>query len=251
MTAGQMTGRGSGDLLGILGGMGPLATADFLTKLIQMTPASCDQEHIATLVYSLPQIPDRTAAILGQGASPLPDLLRGLALLQEAGATCIAIPCNTAYYWYAEMAAASSVPILHIVESVCDDLRRRGIPGGPVGVLGTPGMQRSGIYQGYLQRQGYAPLLPDVETLEALVGPGIALVKAGDVAAARALLAEAADRLLAQGAQCVVLGCTEIPVALADQSDEARMRYIDSNAALATACVAWARARTDKDVAAA
>lgn len=236
-----MTRPDESALLGILGGMGPLATADFLTKLVRKTPAASDQEHIATLVYSLPQIPDRTAAILGQGASPLPDLLRGLALLQAAGAGCIAVPCNTAFYWYGEMSAACQVPILHIVESVCAVLKRRGIAGGPVGVLSTPGMQQSGIYQSYLERHGYRPLLPGEEEMERLVAPGIALVKAGALAEARQRLAQAADSLLARGAQSVVLGCTEIPVVL-DEA-EAGTPYLDSNAALAEACIAWAHER--------
>lgn len=228
-------------LLGVLGGMGPLATADFMRKLTELTPATRDQDHIPTLVYSNPQVPDRSTAIMGQGESPLPALLEGVARLQAAGAEAIAIPCNTAHYWYDEMTAESRVPILHIVGSACEALRRRGIDGGTVGVMGTAGTLRTGIYQGYLARNGYACVLPSESDMTGLVTPGIAAVKAGDLGSARRVLGEAADRLVAAGARMVVLGCTEIPLALADASPEAAARYVDSTAALAQACLAWAR----------
>jgi aspartate racemase len=231
-------------LLGVLGGMGPLATADFLRKLTEITPASRDQDHIPVLVYSNPQVPDRSTAITGKGESPLPALLDGIARLQDGGAEAIAIPCNTAHYWYDEMKAASRVPILHIVGSVCDVLRGKGIAGGTVGVMGTAGTLHTGIYQGYLQRNGYMPVLPSDAEMAELVMPGIVAVKAGDLTTAKRDLGRAARLLAARGAQMVVLGCTEIPLALADASPEAAARYVDSTAALAQASLAWARAKS-------
>ncbi|MGE0093535.1 MAG: aspartate/glutamate racemase family protein [Alphaproteobacteria bacterium] len=231
-------------LLGVLGGMGPLATADFMRKLTELTPASRDQDHIPAVVYSNPQVPDRSTAIMGKGESPLPALLEGIARLQSAGAEAIAIPCNTAHYWYDEMAAASRVPILHIVGGVCDVLRGKGIDGGAVGVMGTAGTLHTGIYQGYLQRSGYTCVLPSEAEMAELVMPGIVSVKAGDLAAAKRVLGDAARRLGDRGARMIVLGCTEIPLALADASPEATARYVDSTAALAQACVAWAHGRS-------
>lgn len=231
-------------LLGVLGGMGPLATADFMRKLTELTPATRDQDHVPVLVYSNPQVPDRSTAIMGKGESPLPALLDGIARLRDAGAKAIAIPCNTAHYWYDEMVAASRVPILHIVGSVCEALRRKGITGGTVGVMGTAGTLHTGIYQGYLQRSGYACVLPSETEMAELVMPGIVSVKAGDVPAAKRVLSDAARRLAERGAQMVVLGCTEIPLALADASPEAAARYVDSTAALAQACLAWARGQS-------
>lgn len=228
-------------LLGVLGGMGPLATADFMRKLTELTPASRDQDHIPVLVYSNPQVPDRSTAIMGRGESPLPALLDGIARLQGAGAEAIAIPCNTAHYWYDQMAAASQVPVLHIVGSVCDVLKGRGIDGGTVGVMGTAGTLHTGIYQGYLQRSGYSCVLPTESEMAELVMPGIVSVKAGDLPTAKRVLGDAARRLGDRGARMVVLGCTEIPLALADASPEAAALYVDSTAALAQACLAWAR----------
>ena len=95
------------DFLGVLGGMGPLATADFLRKLVKKTPAGIDQEHIPVLLYGDCTIPDRTANIVGGGLSPLPKLLDGIRFLNESGAKVICIPCNSAHCWYEEMQAAS------------------------------------------------------------------------------------------------------------------------------------------------
>ncbi len=109
-------------ILGVLGGMGPLATVDFLQKLIEETPASRDQDHIPVIAYSVPQIPDRPLAILGKGESPLPHMLEGIHTLKRAGAQAIAIACNTAHYWYDDLVLQGGLPILHIADAAC----RRG-----------------------------------------------------------------------------------------------------------------------------
>ena len=94
-------------VLGVLGGMGPLATVDFLRKLIEETPAARDEDHLPVIAWSVPQIPDRPAAITGNGESPLPALLAGVHTLKAAGAVALAIPCNTAHYWYDDMAGTA------------------------------------------------------------------------------------------------------------------------------------------------
>src|ERR1700744_1729887 len=113
-------------VLGVLGGMGPLASAHFMLRLTLLTPAKHDQEHIPAVLWSDPRVPDRTAARLGSGPDPLPWLLRGIHGLQSAGCGPIAIPCNTAHGWYAQMADAASAPILHIVEAAGADLYALG-----------------------------------------------------------------------------------------------------------------------------
>ena len=104
-------------VLGVLGGMGPLASAQFMLRLTQLTPANRDQEHIPTVLWSDPRVPDRTAAHLAGGADPLPWLLRGIKGLRQAGCGALAIPCNTAHGWYEQMMALAGVPILHIVDA--------------------------------------------------------------------------------------------------------------------------------------
>lgn len=228
------------DTLGILGGMGPLATADFLRKLTESTPALNDQDHIPTIIYSVPQIPDRTSCILGAGPSPLPALVEGVRFLAQNGARAIAIPCNTAHFWHGTLADEVNVPIIHIVDAVYDRLADDGdLAGQSVGLLATAGTIRTGVYQGRLNRHGIHCLTPTEEDLNTLIMPGIAAVKAGEIAAARSFLELAAQRILDQGASVAVMACTEIPVALAEASPELRPRLIDATAALATGCVRW------------
>ncbi len=220
--------------LGVLGGMGPLATVDFLRKLVAATPATADQEHITTLVYSACHTPDRTAAILGDGPSPLPALLAGLDILERGGADCVAIPCNTAHYWYPQLAQASSVPIFHIVDAACDRIAQA--PGTRIGVLATAGTLETGVYQERIEARGFRTVTLAQRELDELVMPGIRKVKAGDLAGARLLLAEAMDLLGDRGASRIIMGCTEIPLAL--QGFEPG-RLIDATEALACKCVQW------------
>ncbi len=224
-------------MLGVLGGMGPLASAEFMRQLTLLTPAACDQEHIPAVLWSDPRIPDRTAARLGTGEDPLPALLRGIRGLERAGATAIAIPCNTAHGWHAAMQAATPLPILHIVDAAAAELDRLGVPDGPVGLLGTAGTLAMGLYQGRLPRPC---LLPDAAEMAALVTPAIALVKANRVADSHAPLTEAARRLMARGARAVVLGCTEIPLGIA-AGPPLPFPVADTVAALARAAIRHCR----------
>ncbi len=206
-------------VLGVLGGMGPLASAQFMLRLTLLTPAGCDQEHLPAVLWSDPRVPDRTAARLGprgsQGESPLPALLRGNRGLEAAGCGAIAIPCNTAHGWFEAMQAATRLPILHIVDAAEAELLRLGVARGTIGVMGTAGTLAMRLYQDRLEARGWTCLVPDEEEMRRLVSPGIALVKANRVAEAHAPLAEAAGRLAARGAAAVVLGCTEIPLGIA------------------------------------
>jgi aspartate racemase len=230
-------------LLGVLGGMGPLATVDFLRKLIEETPAARDQDHIPVIAYSVPQIPDRPLAILGHGESPLPHLLEGIHTLQQAGAQVIAIACNTAHYWHDELLLGGGVPLLHIADAACDALNEN--PAQRVGLLATEGTVAAGFYQSRLAARGITCLLNSAEEQQSLVLPAIECVKRNDLAQAHELAAQAVRRLLDRGAQTIVLGCTEIPLAIehpaASQTPDVTAHCIDATRALARACVAWSR----------
>ena len=113
-------------LLGVLGGMGPLAGIDFLAKLIAATPADRDQDHVPVILYSVPQISCRVEAVLGSGPSPLPAMAAGLDVLAGAGAEAVAIACNTAHHWYDDLARTSRVPILHIADAACTGIAEIG-----------------------------------------------------------------------------------------------------------------------------
>lgn len=238
-------------MLGVLGGMGPLATADFYAKLIAQTPATRDQDHVPVVIYAVPQVPDRTAALLRDGATPVPALLAGLRTLVAAGAQAIAIPCNTAHAWYDELAAASPVPILHIADAAADAAARIAGPGARLGLVATSGTLATDFYSRRLAARGFACATPTDAEMRDRVSPGIARVKAGAVEEGGRLLEEAVGALLERGAGAVVLGCTEVPVALDRIVSPLRTRCVDATAALAGACVEWwrrsaAAARLDK-----
>src|SRR4051812_37211170 len=165
-------------ILGVLGGMGPLASAHFMVRLTQLTPATRDQEHIPAVLWSDPRVPDRTSGKLAGGEDPLPWLLRGIAGLRQAGCGAIAIPCNTAHGWYEAMRDAAGVPVLHIVDAAAAELERTGVPKGRIGVMGTAATLAMGLYQTRLADRGWTCLVPEQDEMERLVAPAIALVKA-------------------------------------------------------------------------
>ncbi len=234
-------GTAAARVLGVLGGMGPLASAQFMLRLTLLTPAERDQEHIPAVLWSDPRVPDRTAARLAGGEDPLPWLVRGLRGLEAAGCGAVAIPCNTAHGWFAAMqAAAPRLPILHIVDAAAAELRRQGIASGPVGVMGTAGTLAMRLYQQRLDGLGYACLTPEAAEMARLVTPAIAAVKANRPAEAYAPLAEAARALAGRGARAVVLGCTEIPLGIA-AGPALPFPVVDTIDALARAAIGWAR----------
>jgi aspartate racemase len=225
-------------VLGVLGGMGPAATADFLAKLVAATPAEADQDHLPVIAQSIPTIPDRSRAILGDGPSPLPALSAGLARLRTAGATLAVMPCNTAHFWFD--ALADELPMLHIVDAIVAALVRRGIAGGPIGLLATGGTIAAGIYPRRLAGTAFTILSPPPEDQATCVEAAIRAVKAGRLDEARRALHPAVGRLRARGVQATVLGCTELPLVLPPGS-AADHPLVDSTAALAQACVAALR----------
>lgn len=224
-------------LLGVLGGMGPLATVDFLQKLIEETPARRDQEHIPVIAYSVPQIPDRPPAITGNSESPLPHMLAGIHTLKRAGATAVAIACNTAHHWYDDLLAQGGLPIIHIADAACAALA--GPAAWRVGLIATDGTIAAGFYQSRLKARGVECLLCEPADQGSLVLPAIECVKRTELAQAHALASRAAQHLLDRGAQAIIIGCTEIPLAIEYQPSAISGRCIDATRALARACVAW------------
>jgi aspartate racemase len=227
-------------VLGVLGGMGPLASAQFMVRLTLLTPAARDQDHIPTVLWSDPRVPDRTIGSLAGGDDPQPWLLRGIKGLRRAGCGAIAIPCNTAHGWYDAMREAAGLPILHIVDAAAAELRRTGIGNGMIGVMGTQATLAMRLYQDRLGALGWDCIVPTQEQMERLVSPAIALVKANRMAEAYAPLVEAVWGLAARGATAVVLGCTEIPLGI-QAGASPNVPMVDTIDALARAAIAWAR----------
>lgn len=229
--------------LGVLGGMGPLATVDFLRKLIEETPAARDEDHLPVIAWSLPQIPERPPAITGTGESPLPAMLAGIRTLKTAGAIAIAIPCNTAHYWYDELVREGGLPIIHIADAALAELAQHGSAGNTIGLIGTKGTLAAGFFQKRLEARGLTPLINDDADIDRHVLPAIVHVKRNELDAAGKLLTIAVGKLLDRGASGVILACTETPVVIDRLPAEAATRCVDATRALAKACVQWWRTR--------
>ena len=146
--------------IGILGGMGPLATADLFQKIVSLTAASSDSEHIRVYIDSNTSIPDRTAAILSGGPDPLPAMRDSLRKLEACGADCVIMPCNTAHYFLPRLAPLTKLPFLSMIQAAANACRDR-FPGRTVGILATTGTLSAGLYQEALAGRGVPFLVPD------------------------------------------------------------------------------------------
>ena len=166
--------------LGILGGMGPAASAEFVNRLIQQTPASCDQDHIPFVLWNNPQTPDRSTSMRNGDNRPLPFLLEAIQVLKNAGCDHIVIPCNSAHYWYDDLIKMGA-PITHIVDSVARELRNLNVENQCIGIMGTQGTIEFGIYQNRLGQQGWNCIVPDQYEMDTYVQPAIDLIKAGKI----------------------------------------------------------------------
>ena len=233
-------------MIGVLGGMGPLATVDFFTKVLLATPAKGDADHVPLLIQSDPRIPPRPAAILNSGRSPLPELLAGRDRLIALGATALAMPCNTAHFWYADLVRGCSVPFISIVSVSIAELGKLAAPGARIGIIATRATLTAKIFDAPLQLSGYTALLPSDDMLDTLVLPGIDFVKAGQAVQGGRLIEQAVQALMSHGASAVLLACTETPLALDAIHSPERAQCVDTTAALARACVAWWRAELAK-----
>jgi aspartate racemase len=224
--------------IGILGGMGPAATVDLFDRIVKATPARRDQEHIPVVIVSNPAVPDRSEAILHGGADPLPVMVAGLRQLAQMGADFAVIACNTAHYYLPDLRAQGGLPIVDMIAETAQSIRRDHPEVERVGVLATSGTLAVGLYQKALTEVGLEPVLPTedeiTQIMDAIYGPaGVKTCGAGT--ANREQLRVAGQLLLARGAQALILGCTEIPLALQDGDLPAPL--IASNQVLAEAAV--------------
>lgn len=223
-------------VLGIVGGVGPLATARFMEAIIRKTPARSDQEHMPIIVFNDPQIPDRTAHILDHDKTdPQPEMERVARWLERAGADYLAIACNTAHYYYEGINAAVRIPVLNIMEETAAQLSRKLGEGTPVGLLATEGTVSSGVFQDCLRRHGLSMVEPDAQTqreVSSLIYDGVKANGTYDAAQ----LVSLAERLRAAGCDAVIVGCTELSVIYQDLDERPSWLY-DSLDILAARCV--------------
>mgnify|MGYP002996445695 CR=1 FL=1 len=167
-------------VIGILGGMGPLATADLFQKITLHTAASCDQDHPRVCIDSNTNISDRTAALLHGGADPVPEMVKSAQRLESIGADLLIMPCNTAHNFYDAVASSVSIPVLHMIAITRDALKSRGVK--CAGLLATDGTVQTGIYQRTFEGSGVELLTPDnTEDQSAVMDIIYNGVKAGDL----------------------------------------------------------------------
>lgn len=222
--------------IGILGGMGPDATATMFQNILRATPAQSDQDHLRILIYSNPKIPDRTAAICDNGEDPLPALITSAKLLEQAGVDFIVIPCVTVHYFYEGIQAAINIPILHIVKETLKFASTHYPDCKTLGLLSTMGTVRTGLFQHFSTEWGVTILIPPEEIIQDYVMQAIYRVKAGMLSGEPTQqLQHAAEHLIQSGAQAIIAGCTEIPLALTE--DDVTVPFLDPLKILAQAAV--------------
>lgn len=219
--------------LGIIGGVGPLATMFIGEMIVRRTSATKDQEHVHTIIDNDTSIPDRTAYILDQTKeNPVPYLVNDAVKLANAGADLICIPCNTAHTFYEEMQAGSPVPVLHMIRETAKRAASTGAK--RVGVLATDGTLASGVYQQALIEQDIEPVLPDSVIQHLVMSVIYDYVKAGrDVSQQQWNDIEGA--MLQLNCDKIILGCTELSIV--NKELKLDNRYIDSLIVLAESAI--------------
>lgn len=218
-------------LVGILGGMGPAATAHFYATLIARTPAVRDQDHLRVAIWADPTVPDRVGAVLDGSTDPYPAILAGARRLHDLGVTVAAMPCHTAHVFLPQLITDSGVSFCDMVAETAAVVRHRRVE--RVGLLGTRATLHAGIYQRRLD--GLDVVLPG-DDQQQHVDAAIAAVKRGDPAAGRELAAGLPD------APLVVLACTELPLAVPQLADRLDLpEFLDPTLLLADAVIAACR----------
>lgn len=198
--------------VGVIGGVGPMATVYYMQRVIEMTKAGCDQEHINMLVFNDCDIPDRTAFITEKSPdNPLSVMVEDAKRLEAAGCEFVVIPCNTAHYFYDELEQAVEIPVVNIVEETIRYAKARVQDLSCVGIMATTGTIVTGTYQKYAERAGLSFAVPDEDEQDLLMQIIYDGVKAGKPVP-RADFDRVANHLRAKGAQCLILGCTELSV---------------------------------------
>jgi len=230
--------------IGVVGGIGPAATVDFMDKIVRNTRAQRDQEHIKVVVEQNPQIPDRTENLIGEGADPTVALYATCKKLEADEADLIAIPCNTAHAFVERIQPYLSIPIINMLYETVEFIRRNYPGRKEIGLLATSGTIKSRVYHDIVEQAGLNLHVPDeahqVKVMNAIYGAKG--VKAGFTSGeCRDDLMAALTHLVEHGAEIILLGCTELPLLLAQSDDFSaagkRIVVLDPTEILARKCV--------------
>ncbi|HIQ73206.1 MAG TPA: amino acid racemase [Candidatus Blautia intestinigallinarum] len=197
--------------IGILGGMGPLATCDLFSKITQITDASCDQEHVRICIDSNTEISDRTNAIIHHGKDPVPEMVKSAVRLQGLGADVLIMPCNTAHYFYDRILPFVDIPFLSMIDETAKVISDRGLR--KIGLLATDGTLQTAVYEKAFKKRGISIVVPPPENQVHIMDLIYNGVKAGNKEIDTKPTKKTIEDLFRKGAQTLVLGCTELPVA--------------------------------------
>lgn len=229
-------------MIGILGGMGPEATASFFSKVIKNTPALKDQDHFRVLIYNNPKIPDRTKAILGRGINPRKALVETALLLENSGADFLSIPCVSSHYYYDDIQEQLNIPVLHIIKETLTYIKSEFKHITQIGLLATSGTIHSRLFQGIFEKDGLTLIIPTEKDqgilMEAIYGKqGI---KAGmTTGKPKKSTFYVINNLIESGAEAIIGGCTELPLII--NADDLTVPFFDTLDILAKATVKEAR----------
>jgi aspartate racemase len=202
-------------LVGVLGGVGPMATVYFNQMVLEETLAASDQEHLDLLVYNHATMPDRTAYILHKSPdSPAPVMIKDAKLLERAGCHFLVLPCNTAHFFYETVQAAVDIPILHIIDCTLTDICAK-MQASTIGVLATEGTVAADLYGVRGKRYGLSCRYPDAHTQTTIQSMIYGRIKAG-LPVERGFMTGLFDEMRKNGCEAIVLGCTELSVAFRD-----------------------------------
>jgi aspartate racemase len=229
-------------IVGILGGVGPEATAELFRRVIKATAVKNDQEHLRIIIDNNPQIPDRTLAIMGKGESPLDEMIKTSLNLERAGAVMIAIPCNTAHHYLNDLRKNVHVPVLDMILETSNYISTQ-FPGvNKVGLLATTGTVTTQLYQHQLRPREVLSPEPEVQEklMDIIYGDG-GIKRGFTKGAPRRGTLKIARLLINRGAQVIIAGCTELSLVLREEDLTAPL--VDPLKILALAIVREAKAR--------
>ncbi len=197
-------------LVGVLGGMGPEATVDFMSKVIALTPGDDDQDHVRLLVDQNPHVPNRQKALLRDGESPGPVLADMARRLEAGGCDFLVMPCNTAHAFQDDIRSAVKIPFVSIVDATLD----AALEADRVGIIATTACVQANVYQSELESRGVRFLLPSDEDTEELTRLSFEIKSGNKGDEIKAAVRGFAEALVDQGVDVIVSGCTEFPLVL-------------------------------------
>lgn len=231
-------------IVGIIGGMGPAATVDLLQRIIDLTPASDDADHLRILVDNNPKVPSRIGALLeGSGLDPAPALVAMAQGLVASGAELLAMPCNTAHVYYPQLASQVPVPVINLIDVVGEALFREHPDAVRVGLLASSAVQKIDLYGRGLARRSVETVFPQADYQQQVMSLIRAVKAKADGPESQQVLAAAIADLLAQNCDVIVIACTELSVLAGDIGVGADVPVLDAAQILAEEVVRRARAQ--------